>query len=405
MTSAKSNLAHNIRRPVTTFYKACCELQGRSRWCLTGTPIQNTLEDLGALFAFLKAKPFHSLAQFRRYLVVPYQQHDPAAKDRLVMLYDSLILQQLKNALHLPGQEERLRRVHLTDKERMQYKLNQGMMERRVRQRAGEREDKYKFGLFQAHLQLRILCNHGTYQKFFSWKHSRRREEEREALVIELGFNAEQKCDMCSQPRPIIATSNAISQFVEDCKYFLCVDCLDGCDKSQSGEADPIRRHCPICLDLKNEMKDLLSHRGEGQDIFMSEADRWTETEDTTLEEGYFNVQGHSSKIHTLIEDVKQALTEIGTDENGHRTKSKRSVPALLMPSHFFLLMTGISIIFSCWTRTLDLIYRHLQRNDIESLRIDGDCSLSQRQRTLDHFSSKGGPQVLLMTTGTGAFG
>ncbi|KFA54626.1 hypothetical protein S40293_02276 [Stachybotrys chartarum IBT 40293] len=372
--------AHNIRRPATTFYKACCELQGRSRWCLTGTPIQNTLEDLGALLAFLKAKPFHSLAQFRRYLVIPYQQHDPIAKDRLVMLYDSLILQQSKRVLHLPGQEERLREVHLTDEEKQQYKQAEDMMQRSIRQRAGERGENGTIGLFEAHLHLRLICNHGTHQKPRSWQRHRRSKEEREAWVVELGLNAEQKCDMCSQPRPIIATSNAISQFVEDCKHFLCADCLD----AQSEEADLIRRRCPICSDLSNGTTDLLFHQ-DTQDTFMSEADSRTETE-RSFENGYFNTAGHSSKIHMLIEDVKQALAETGTDENGRRTKSK-------------------SIIFSCWTKTLDLIHRYLQRNDMESLRIDGDCSLSQRQKVLDRFSSNGGPQVLLMTTGTGAFG
>jgi SNF2 family DNA or RNA helicase len=63
------------------------------------------------------------------------------------------------------------------------------------------------------------------------------------------------------------------------------------------------------------------------------------------------------------------------------------------------------SIIFSCWTRTLDLIQSHLQSEKIEHLRIDGQSLLSGRQRILKEFTSKRGPNVLLMTTGTGAYG
>ena len=63
------------------------------------------------------------------------------------------------------------------------------------------------------------------------------------------------------------------------------------------------------------------------------------------------------------------------------------------------------SIIFSCWTKTLDLIERLLKSNNIRPLRIDGDSPLTQRQRTLDQFAKDGSARVMLMTTGTGAFG
>lgn len=63
------------------------------------------------------------------------------------------------------------------------------------------------------------------------------------------------------------------------------------------------------------------------------------------------------------------------------------------------------SIVFSCWTRTLNLVAQHLRRAGIRYSRIDGTCPLSQRQQTLDDFAKKSGPPVLIMTTGTGAFG
>jgi len=63
------------------------------------------------------------------------------------------------------------------------------------------------------------------------------------------------------------------------------------------------------------------------------------------------------------------------------------------------------SIIFSCWTRTLDLIAKHLKTEKIVYLRIDGECLLSKRQRIIDRFASDKSVPVLLMTTGTGAFG
>jgi SNF2 family DNA or RNA helicase len=63
------------------------------------------------------------------------------------------------------------------------------------------------------------------------------------------------------------------------------------------------------------------------------------------------------------------------------------------------------SIIFSCWTRTLDLISQHLKNANIKLERIDGKTLSTQRQRILDRFDGSGAVPVLIMTTGTGAFG
>lgn len=60
---------------------------------------------------------------------------------------------------------------------------------------------------------------------------------------------------------------------------------------------------------------------------------------------------------------------------------------------------------FSCWTSTLDLVGRHLRAEGIDFVRIDGETLMSKRQRLLDQFELESGVRVLLMTTGTGAFG
>lgn len=63
------------------------------------------------------------------------------------------------------------------------------------------------------------------------------------------------------------------------------------------------------------------------------------------------------------------------------------------------------SIVFTCWTRTLDLVQRHFITHQVPFERIDGSCPLRKRQKILDNFTTSEGAMVLLMTTGTGAFG
>lgn len=71
-----------------------------------------------------------------------------------------------------------------------------------------------------------------------------------------------------------------------------------------------------------------------------------------------------------------------------------------------FTLVDEDSIIFSCWTKTLELVEVHLERIGLTAYtRIDGDTPLGQRQKILDEFAADDSIRVLLMTTGTGAFG
>ena len=49
--------AHKIRSRKTRMFKACNALVSKSRWCLSGTPVQNRLDDLYSLFCFLKLQP------------------------------------------------------------------------------------------------------------------------------------------------------------------------------------------------------------------------------------------------------------------------------------------------------------------------------------------------------------
>ena len=45
--------AHSIKNRTTSYFKSCAALSARHRWCLTGTPLQYSLDDLFALFCFL----------------------------------------------------------------------------------------------------------------------------------------------------------------------------------------------------------------------------------------------------------------------------------------------------------------------------------------------------------------
>lgn len=63
------------------------------------------------------------------------------------------------------------------------------------------------------------------------------------------------------------------------------------------------------------------------------------------------------------------------------------------------------SIVFSCWTRSLDIVANYFDIENIKFARIDGTYSLSQRQKILENYHTDDQTRILLMTTGTGAVG
>ncbi|KAK2606448.1 hypothetical protein QQS21_003141 [Conoideocrella luteorostrata] len=376
--------SHIIRRPTTSFYHACEILHANSRWCLTGTPIQNKLADIGTLFAFIRAEPFSKASIFRRWIEQPFEQsidkritdgrngitkgmyEISVAQNRLVMLLEALCLRRTKDIIDLPELEERNRKLELSPAEREQYEKTKNTLVRAIRQRADGVEKCSKFGLFQANLQMRILCNHGTFQKPFSWNR-RAYQDEREAVISAIGPNGEIICSGCHQPMPILGSSRLGNGFVEDCAHALCDQCIE---ESAMPDADSQTKHCPVCLRWGHQIEG--SRRREGE---AGTSERLSNNAMESDHDYYFNAEGYSTKMRALVEDVGKDLD------------------------------TTKSIIFSCWTRTLHLVSKHLDAAKIPYLRIDGGCSLAQRQIKLDRFSNESEFPVLIMTTGTGAFG
>jgi SNF2 family DNA or RNA helicase len=60
--------AHLIKNHKSLVSVASSRLSSKYRWCLTGTPIQNSILDLFGLFRFLKIKPYCDIHEFNYYI-------------------------------------------------------------------------------------------------------------------------------------------------------------------------------------------------------------------------------------------------------------------------------------------------------------------------------------------------
>ena len=229
------------------------------------------------------------------------------------MLLEALCLRRTKDAIQLPGLRQRMRTLKFSPAEREQYEKTKKTLARTIRQRAGGGEKSSQFGLFQANLQMRLLCNHGTFQKPFSW-HPRSRLDEREVVVSALGQNGEITCSVCEQIMPIVGCSWLDNGFRGQCSHVLCSECIDESSMRGAGEQT---QHCPVCV------RSLTHARAEGRvaagDVDMPDWPAEEATDDD--DDHYFDAGGHSTKMQALVEDVnKDLMTTKRHPPPSHRT-------------------------------------------------------------------------------------
>ncbi|TVU29896.1 hypothetical protein EJB05_21487 [Eragrostis curvula] len=66
--------AHTIKSSKSLISLAATALTADRRWCLTGTPIQNNLEDLYSLFRFLRVEPWRNWALWNKLVQKPHEK-------------------------------------------------------------------------------------------------------------------------------------------------------------------------------------------------------------------------------------------------------------------------------------------------------------------------------------------
>lgn len=163
-TFAQTPPAHHIRNSTSKQWKAAADLQTARRWCLSGTPIQNKLEDLASLAGFLQLPPLSSKDSFEKHVLRSLSE--PSTNSKPLRAYmEAYCLRRSESCLSLPASREEVVTLYLSPPEREAY---DGVLDSARRQiddmvssskHAGVRCSK----LFTALLRMRMMCNTGTY--------------------------------------------------------------------------------------------------------------------------------------------------------------------------------------------------------------------------------------------------
>ncbi|KKZ68258.1 hypothetical protein EMCG_06081 [[Emmonsia] crescens] len=96
--------AHTIKNRNAKATQAACALKSEYRWCLTGTPMQNNLDELQSLINFLRIKPYNDLAAWREQITKPLNNGRGGLAIRRLQVYlKAFMKRRTKDVLKLDG--------------------------------------------------------------------------------------------------------------------------------------------------------------------------------------------------------------------------------------------------------------------------------------------------------------
>ena len=88
--------AQTIKNHRTQVARACCSLRAKRRWCLSGTPIQNSIDDLYSYFRFLRYDPYAVYKSFYNTIKVPISRNSLHGYKKLQAVLRAIMLRRTK---------------------------------------------------------------------------------------------------------------------------------------------------------------------------------------------------------------------------------------------------------------------------------------------------------------------
>jgi len=378
--------AHTIKEAGTSQARSACALATDLRWCLTGTPIQNKLEDLYSLLKFLKVEPFSSKTIWNKYFGKGRMESQEVGVSQLQTLMKSLTLRRTKQTkikgvpiIQLPERSDYVVKIDLSETERKLY----NRIEDKAYQLLESQESSSMYvHLLELMLRLRQTCVHIALCKDYE---SQLESLENEAfpeltptrlahLHLLLKEAGEDNCCFCgSKPPDAIEGLNERAPYITRCGHMFCTECT----KNVFGKQPKVA--CPLCKTnlLQSEVCQVGSEEDNNDDdaIFMDD-----DLDDAC---GADSSRSLSTKINTLVNDL--AATRDSCEREN------------ILPVK--------SIVFSQWTKVLDLIEGPLKSHDFQFARLDGKMNRAQRTAQLDKFKLSRYCNVLLISIRAGGVG
>jgi superfamily II DNA or RNA helicase len=154
--------AQVIKSPDAKITKAVCQLDTRHRLCLSGTPIENNLQELWSEFAFLMPGLLGDRKGFAKRFRTPIEKkHDGVRRVQLIRRLKPFLLRRTKFevASDLPPKHTIVRRIDIGPEQRELYETIRATLHDKIREQlAGLTAAQGRIVMLDALLKLRQVC-------------------------------------------------------------------------------------------------------------------------------------------------------------------------------------------------------------------------------------------------------
>eukprot|EP00761_Pharyngomonas_kirbyi_P010271 gb/GECH01010291.1/.p1 GENE.gb/GECH01010291.1/~~gb/GECH01010291.1/.p1 ORF type:complete len:1033 (+),score=245.46 gb/GECH01010291.1/:1-3099(+) len=367
--------AHQIKNRKANQTKAVWSVAAKRRWCLTGTPIQNSIDDLYSLVNFLRVEPFSQYYWWSNIIARPFEKKDPHAFFSLTALTKSLLLRRTKDQkingkriVTLPEKHIHVMSLSFSSSENQFYKSLYQHSKSQVEKLMQTGTVMKNFAnVLELLLRLRQACNHPMLI-LNSIKKRTQMNSDSSLFDYQSLLSTIMTSEGDSNGRQCMRCEESVSDFViTPCQHTFCQECIGFSMVLSSGdESDDGIVECSVCkrefsqTELKYSQKspskpELSNHMAELEHNFQS-----------------------STKIDALLQDVTELL------EKDPTTKI---------------------VVFSQWTSMLDLIGITLRRSGIEYVRLDGSMARRDREKSVVAFRDNRKTNMMLMSLKAGGVG
>lgn len=156
--------SHFIKNPSSKAYQAVMDIKAKHRLAITGTPIENSLQDLWAQFNFINPGLLGSRNYFQQHFVIPITKfEDEERQAKLQKLISPFILRRTKDevAKDLPPLTEQIMYCEMTDEQKAMYKREKSSIRNKILENfAAASADKSMFMALKGLMRLRLMANH-----------------------------------------------------------------------------------------------------------------------------------------------------------------------------------------------------------------------------------------------------
>lgn len=401
--------AHTCRESKSLQAQAAFSVWATRRWALTGTPIQNRLDDLGSLTQFIKLYPYDTTLGFVQHIRSPASQPgNDAFLKSLRVFVDSFTLRRLKDRVDLPPRHDMICKLQFSEGEkelhdffRSTFDLKMEELAETKKKRGKKNKDNSSGGYIRALqgiLTLRLICAHGKELLSEGNRALLQGRSKSEAIDIDdptatpafdektaydnLAMMASADMDSCRECMKHIGgdsptdddEAEAVRGYMLPCYDLVCNDCFERNRQPFDDAFHGSLIDCPFCKLAIRPNPISITAQGLESSRLPSDNPKTEETVKCTK----FYAGPHTK--------TKALLADLDTMRQESLAYTSRDEPPLK------------AVIFSEFTSHLDLIERALTDHDHAKsfVRIDGTMSLPRRRRVLDALASDNNITILL---------